>query len=225
MGGKTVIRLLTPLALLIAWHSHVQAEPFMGIMNDDRLTAVKAAYPNASYRDLNPAWLQPHQRLVEITGEGIPGVLALKMEHELQGKQRLLNEIESKLASGVTPSAIEQMLQPHLRKSITKLESSPPADPWTVAEIRWSPSGPVPVNSAIGRYGKPDKDSINEQFQRAIEWKRRAITAYVGDGERIGLFIFGFTPYDLVCKERWMKGETCNPDVIDKENAEKRLKR
>lgn len=190
------------LAFLIAGLTLVQsfayAESFMGINARSRIGSVQTLFPNAAIKDSKPAWLQPYQRLVEISGPGIDGTLAVKLEHEVEGTRALAKELAMQEAAKTLEPWQSSVLS-YLPDKLAKLEKFPPADPWEVKDIRWAPPTPIPVRAASTKYGAPDTNVADEQFRRTLGWSKRGITAYVDQNELVTLFVFTFTMREYAC--------------------------
>lgn len=184
-------------ALTICMHV-AHGEGFMGITAKSRLHDLKTQFPNATLTELKPVWLQPHQRLIQVSGIGINGTLAVKLEHEVEATRLLYVELAKRQADNSIESWQAELLQ-GLPEKVTNLQRNPPSDPWEVKDIRWEPPTPVPLRSALARYGKPDSNKSDEQFRRVVEWSSKGVTAYVDQREVISVFIYTFTLQDYLC--------------------------
>ncbi|MEK8034927.1 hypothetical protein AACH06_29275 [Ideonella sp. DXS29W] len=173
-------------------------EGFLGISAKSRLQDLKTQFPNATLTELEPVWLQPHQRLIQISGVGIDGSLAVKLEHEVEATRLLAVELAKRQADKSIESWQAELLQ-GLPEKVASLQRNPPSDPWEVKDIRWEPPTPVPLRSALARYGKPDSDKSDEQFRRVVEWSSKGVTAYVDQSEAISVFVYTFTLRDYLC--------------------------
>ena len=198
--------LLFAFLAAISWRAH--AESFMGINARSRMTSVQTQFPNAIFKDSKPAWLQPHERLVEISGPGIGGTLAIKLEHEVNGMRALAKELEV-LQARRALEPWQAYLLSDLPNMLAKLEESPPTDPWEVKDIRWAPPTPIPIRTTQAKYGPPDADAVDEQFRRTLTWSKRGITAYVGENDLITLLMYTFTPREYVCTRPNAPVEAC----------------
>jgi hypothetical protein len=178
------------------------------------MTNVRTLFPNANFKDLKPAWLPPHQRLVEISGSGIEGTLAMKLEHEVDGARALAKDLAMRQANRTLEPWQASVLS-YMPSGLAKLEESPPADPWEVKDIRWEPPTPISMRAAHTRYGTPDKDSVDEQFRRTLAWSKRGITAYVDQNELITLIVFTFTFRDYACSGPDAPVEVCKASEPD----------
>jgi hypothetical protein len=205
------MRIILVLAITLLSSSVATAERFLGTMPDERLSEFSSRYPNAKYEELRPAWLQPYQRLVQISGSGVEGVVAFKLEHEVDSLASQLKTLAIKQANRGTLTDNESWALANYPDRLSRLQKSPPPDPWEIKDVRWQPAVSVPLKSAIAKYGTPDKDELDEQFKRLIRWDRRGITAYVAADDTLQLIVFEFTIGDILCGPRWKKSEPCDP--------------
>ena len=195
------MNLLAAVILAALWTDVACAEEFLGIGPKSRLQDLRAQFPNARFGELKPAWLKPHQRLIDVAGVGIDGELAVKLEHEVEGTRLLAKEVAIRQARGVLEESQSFLLE-GMPERLERLERSPPADPWEVKEIRWQPPNPIPIKAASQRYGVPDSDKTDEQFRRVVEWEKRGVTGYVNNEDQVTLFIYSFTIRDYLCAMR-----------------------
>lgn len=184
----------------------------MEIGPKSRLQDIRTLFPNARITDLKPAWLKPHQRLIDIAGSGIDGQLTVKLEHEVEGTRLLAKELAIRQARGTLESWQAWLLE-GLPARVERLEATPPADPWEVKDIRWQPPTAVPLQAASRRYGTPDSDTTDEQFRRVVEWSKRGVTGYVNGAEQVELFIFSFTLRDYACTDLQTAPPACKEPV------------
>ena len=203
----TLFLMLTSLSVLNA-----QAERYLGISPNDRLTDVKRRLPNATYLESTPAWLQSHQRLIKLSGPGVEGVVGILFMHEADELASFLKQVAVKQANRGELSSLEAEALRTYPSKIDSLRASPPPDPWIVQEIRWQPSGVVLLKTLITRYGSPERDALNEQFQREVFWFGRGISADILDNESVQLLTFQFTFGDYLCSNSWKRGEECDPN-------------
>lgn len=206
---RCVLALLCCLASIGA----ARAEPFMGISYGHRLSDVKGLFPNAKVEDGKPAWLQPHQRITQFTGLGITGTLVVRMDHEVEALQRFVMRIASKQANGGTLTDTEAMYLRDIPPVIERKRADPPDDPWQVVEIRWVPESPIPMKALVSRYGPDFKDSVNEKFERSLEWATRGVEADMRD-DQATMLTFSFTAGEMVCADRKKAGEACDPLTV-----------
>lgn len=206
-------KLIVVAVLAGAWTTFLRAEGFLGIGPKTRLQDLRGQFPNARFTDLRPAWLKPHQRLIDIAGPGIDGELAVKLEHEVEGTRLLAKELATRQVRG-TLEYWQGFLLHDMPERIERLEASPPTDPWEVKDIRWQPVTPVSLKAASRRYGAPESDTTDEQFRRVIEWKKRGITGYANAEDQVTLLVFSFTVRDYVCAGREPVSPACaDPDL------------
>ena len=210
MLKKLKILLLLMLASLSV--QNVQAERYLGISPGDRLTDVKGRLPHAIYLESTPAWLQGHQHLIKLSGPGIEGVIGILFEHEADGLAAFLRQVAVKQANRGELSSFEAEALRTYPSKIESLRASPSPDPWIVQEIRWQPSGVVLLKTLVTRYGIPERDALNEQFQREVYWFGRGINANIQDNESVQLITFKFTIGDYLCSISWKRGEECDPN-------------
>jgi hypothetical protein len=200
------------------------AEGFMGIGPKSRLQDIRSLFPNARITDLKAAWLKPHQRLIDISGSGIDGQLAVKLEHEVEGTRLLAKELAIRQARGTLEDWQGRVLE-GLPARLERLEASPPVDPWEAKDIRWQPPNPVPLQAASRRYGAPESDTTDEQFRRVVEWSKRGVTGYVNSAEEVELFVFSFTLRDYVCADPDTAPSACKEAEIPAPVSSKPLRK
>lgn len=220
--NKLVSVVIVILTLLIS--GPAGAEAFMGINAKSRLEDVRSLFPNAKFVDLKPAWLQPHQRLIQIHGDGIPGTLAIQVENEVESTRILAKELAIRQANGQNEQWQSMVLE-GLPERIARLQSNPPMDPWEVKDIRWEPPAPITLKTTITRYGPAGSDKIDEQFRRVVEWPNRGIVAYVNQSEQVDLFTFSFTMMDYACVGANANLSACKTRPVENNNRQKPAKR
>lgn len=190
---------------------NAQAERYLGISPDDRLTDVKRRLPNATFQDSTPAWLQSYQRLIKLSGPGIDGMLGILFEHESDRLAAMLKQVAIKQANGGQLSRLEAEALQTYPTRIELMRASPSPDPWIVQEVRWQPQGVLLLKTLVSRYGPPERDALNEQFQREVFWPRRGISADIQNDESVQLLTFQFTISDHFCSIAWKRGDQCDP--------------
>lgn len=205
------MRFFIILSIALSVAPHVAAERFLGFSPGDRLTDAHKRYPNATFEEERPAWLQPYQRLIKITGSGIDGVVALKLEHEVDAIASTLKDLAVKNANRIPFTPRESLAFESLQRTIKRLRESPPPDPWEVKDIRWEPPKPIVLKALTGKYGSPEKDEQDEQFRRVLKWETRGVTAYLNGADVVQLLIFDFSLGDHLCASRWKQGDKCDP--------------
>jgi hypothetical protein len=183
----------------------------MGINARSRMANLQTLFPNAKFTDSKPAWLKPYQRLIEVSGPGIEGSLALKIEHEVEGSRVLAKELAVRQANK-TLEPWQGSLMPYLSNKLAEWENNPPADPWEVKDIRWAPPTPITIRAASSKYGQPESDGLDEQFHRILSWPKRGITAYVDVNDKITLFVFSFTTREYICADQDAPKACNSPD-------------
>jgi hypothetical protein len=209
-----IMRAVFILAAALLASGSALAERFMGIQPGDRLANIQALFPRAELEELKPAWLQPYQRLVQISGttsNGVSGIVAFKLEHEVDSMAALLRGIAGKQANRTDLSEAEAYILTYWPKRLEQLRSAPPADPWEVDDIRWVPPEPLLIKTAIAKYGPPNKDELDEQFRRVVKWETRGITAFVNKDDTISVIVFRFTLGDRLCATKWRASKECDP--------------
>ena len=68
------------IACLLAISSLAQAEVFYGIEFNDSFNEIKEKFPNATFVNVDAAWLKPSQSLISMTGSGIKSTVAMRFE-------------------------------------------------------------------------------------------------------------------------------------------------
>ncbi len=209
----TNMRSLLVIALLVA-PLLVHAERFMGVLPGDRLTNLRALFPRAEFEELKPVWLKPHERLIQITGNssnGIAGIVAFKLEHEVDALAAILRGVAEKQVNRIELSEMEAYALANWPERLARLRSNAPADPWEVDDIRWVPPDDLQIKTVIGKYGKPSSDELDEQFRRKVSWEKRGITAFVNKDDTINVIVFRFTIGDRFCASEWRASKECDP--------------
>ena len=204
-------QLLVAVIALLVSATPSYADQYFGVFPGAAVSDVRNLFPNAEFEELKPAWLKPYQRLVQIRGEGIDGVIAFLFEDELSVAKRESARLTEKKDRGERLSEEEKYILRSYEETIGKYLSEPNTEPWKVDDIRWQPNTPIALSKLITRYGKPDKEEIREDMQRVKIWKTRGITAFIEDNDIVGLIVYRFTFRDWVCASRWKRGDMCDP--------------
>lgn len=205
------MRLLFIFLIALSVVLPVAAERFLGFSPGDRLTDVRRRYPNANFEEKRAAWLQPYQRLVQINGPGIDGVVAIKLEHEVDALASKLKDLAVKQVNRIPLTGTEAWAFETFPRMLERLRENPPLDPWEVKDIRWEPPKSIVLKSITGKYGPPEKDELDEQFRRVLRWEERGITAYISEVDVVQVLIFDFSIGDIICASRWKQGSECDP--------------
>lgn len=68
------------IACLLAISPVAQAEVFYGIEFNDSFNEIKAKFPNATFVNVDAAWIKPSQSLISMTGGGIKSTVVMQFE-------------------------------------------------------------------------------------------------------------------------------------------------
>jgi hypothetical protein len=173
--------LLAAATIAGAYPASLRAEIYMGIRPFDTLGDVKNLFPNATFRDLKPAWATPENRLVGIKGAGISGEIIVLFYDPRPGDKEFLSK---------NPDSI-------LTETITKDAQRPDDQALQVEWVRWAPDGlGVPVTRLVSKYGAAfEKGYSDSDFSPFRRWKPQGVTAYLDDDEKSVVRVdFTFTP-------------------------------
>ena len=155
------------VACLLAIASVAQAEVFYGIEYMDTLADVKRKYPGAVFSRVRPAWLQPDQACVEMSGSGVSNKIVIIFEDIRPFFLSRLNY------GGDNP----------YENNLKKLLGQSDDDALTVAEVRLLYSPPIKIESFKRRYG-PNTCRETEDFRKLCDFPGRAITALLTPDEK-----------------------------------------
>lgn len=153
------------------------AEIYMGIRPFDTLADVKKLFPNATFKDLKPAWAKPSDRLMSISGPGISGtIIVLFYEHRMSDRGKSQH-----------PDL------PTINKMLGETDDVALEVEW----VRWSPISPgVPLARLVSKYGAVfEKGYDASDFQPFRQWKAAGVLAVLSDDEKTVIGVdFTFTP-------------------------------
>ena len=74
-------------AFLFSISSLAQAEVFYDLKFSDTFHEVRQKYPNATFTNINTAWLKPSQALISMTGAGIKSTVVMLFERIRTGSE------------------------------------------------------------------------------------------------------------------------------------------
>ena len=158
------------IACLLAISSVAQAEVFYGIEHGDTLGDVKKMYPSANYRKLSPAWLQPDQSLIAMSGFGLAHELIILFSD----MRPFFSEIKGHGGSDLN------------NWSFANIAAQPDSDALKVEQVRVRYTHSVKIDSFKQKYGKSTcKD--DDDFQKICVFPDRAITALLSEDGRFVL--------------------------------------
>lgn len=205
------IQFMQVLVLLLVT-STAYADKFFGIFPYATSSEVKSVYPNAIYSDIKPSWLKDDQKFISIHGSGIDGTISVIYSNELNRAKKDIQQYLDREASGESLGFVENEWKNFHSMAIKKYELNPSLDPWIVEQIRWSPSKEVKLATFIKRYGKPDREEIDDIMYRYKIWEKKYnIKAKVDDNNMIDVVVYGAIHGDYFCAIEWRNGKECNP--------------
>ncbi|MFM8899183.1 MAG: hypothetical protein ACKOF9_04435 [Burkholderiales bacterium] len=165
---------LAAILICVAVFSQESKSEILGrISYWDSFGNVKKLYPNASFTNLKPAWLQDGERLIQIDGQGIGAIYVIlfrDMSHWAKG--RLLRPLEE--GGGLS----EEVLQ--------RTALLPDEQALVVQSVRMVHPNPVPIERYKSKYGPPSC-SVDSDMMPICKWPSRALVASMSDD---GKFVF-----------------------------------
>jgi hypothetical protein len=159
---------LTAFLFCLAAFSHdTKSEILGGIPYWASLESVKKVYPNATFANMRPAWLQDGERLIKIDGQGL-GVsyVVLFWDRSLWAKGRLLRPLDEK----------ETMSEEVLQRTALLPEDQALVVQW----VRMIHPEPIPVERYKSKYGAPSC-SADSTMSLVCKWPSRALDALMSD--------------------------------------------
>lgn len=158
------------ILILLLTSFNVSAEIYNDIRPLDKLGDVKAKFPNAKIKQMNPAWLQPNDALYEFTGEGLSGSIIIKFTDMRAGYKKQLED---------------QSLSDSERELKTRLANRSDDDSYSIDWVRFLPASPFPIQRLLAKYGVPEKsDFSSDNYQPYRNWTKKGIVAYLTDNEK-----------------------------------------
>ena len=182
---------------LVLCASMAQAEIFMGIMPNDSIADIKRKFPNATFEDIRPAWLQDEDRLIKIEGGGLGGTIVVRATDDRAFWKYLFDSQDCNNAQKrETPDCIRWRY----------LATGNSDEFHYVESVKFIPIRELKAGTIIKRYGKPDEVDINETFTKYICWDV-GVCAIISDTEPLNDSVvsaveYRFTDSDM---EKWRK--------------------
>jgi hypothetical protein len=165
-----VILGLSPLAI---------CETYLGLNPNDSLTSIKEKFPNAIFSNINAAWLQPHERFMAMSGQGLVGTVYLKLGMTDATFRKKLEKLDAEIAMDPGPNSAERR---HLASIMRAALARPIDEQLGLDWLRWVPPSPIPMSRVQAKYGKPDTCDYDETtFSPYCKWNKKAIYANVSD--------------------------------------------
>jgi hypothetical protein len=191
------------IALLIS-ASLSSGEIYNGIGPLFKLADLKKHFPAAYFKEEKPAWAQEEDVMYSITGQGITGVIVVKLTNTKIWWKKLI-EVE-------TDDTKKQRYERFAERASDDLEVS-----W----VRWIPVNPIPVKRLITKYGKPEISDFDKvSYEPFKEWKSKGIQAFLSDdGKNVTRIDFNFTEKEII--EASMKSAGIASDVNNKSKRKK----
>lgn len=168
----------------------VAGETYRGI-GLDSLADLKAKFPGAQFRRMNPAWAQPSDVMYSITGAGMSGTIVVTFDDP----RPLWRERAEKESDDEHKKLLRQLADESDDEAIT------------VRWVRWIPQNPIPLARLIVKYGAPERSGFSdEDLEPYRTWAKKGVTAYLSDDEKHIIRIdFTFTLEELIAGygKRW----------------------
>lgn len=171
------VRLAASLLAMVCFSSY--AEVLQDIRYGTTLNKLKAQYPNAIYKVEKPAWLQPNEAFITVSGAGMSGQMKVAFNDSRPYWAAYTREDAIKLFNGISAGDIDEKVE-GLLSYAKQLSTSVDGEALTVDWVRWVPPAPIPLTKVSGRYGKP-RCMVNDIFENVCEWKSRALIATLDD--------------------------------------------
>lgn len=151
---KTVLKIIC-LATLLLTSTITNAEAYLGIAPGTDLASIRAKFPNATFTDLKPAWAPKTLRLYQMQGYGLGGIVVIKLDD----------------------------IRPILKESMN-LESIATGedDTYFVASgFRFIPDEPIKLDLLVKKYGHPEKQGVDKNFNKFVSWLSYGVSATLSD--------------------------------------------
>jgi hypothetical protein len=192
------------IALVIS-ASFANGEIYSGIGPLFKLADLKNHFPAANFTEEKPAWAQEEDVMYSITGQGITGVIVVKLTNT--------KIWWGKLIATETDDTKKQRYERFAERASDDLEVS-----W----VRWIPENPFPVKRLITKYGKPEISDFDKvSYEPFNEWKFKGIQAFLSDdGKNVTRIDFNFTEKEII--EANMKAAGIAPEANNKKTKRKK---
>lgn len=185
--------------------SVANGEIYNGIGPLFKLSDLRNKFPTADFKDEKPAWAQEEDVMYSITGNGLSGVIVVKLTNSKLWWKKVI-ETEAN-------ETRKQRYERFAEKASDELEVS-----W----VRWIPETPFPVTRLITKYGKPESSDFDQvSYEPFKEWKSRGIQAYLSDdGKNVTRIDFNFTDKEVI--EASMKASGIEPEVNNNKKSKRK---
>lgn len=165
------------IAFLLTISSAAHAEIFYGIEYADTLGDVKKKYPGAVFKNISPAWLQPEEKFMNMTGVGINNKISIIFSDSRPFFLSVSKNQSSELFRNISNTIANQSND----------------DALTVAEVRVTYKSPIKIGLFKKRYGASTCYE-NEEFVKICKFPDSALTAILtDDGNFVRIAISRFT--------------------------------
>lgn len=185
--------------------SFASGEIYNGIGPLFKLADLKNQFPAANFKEEKPAWAQEEDVMYSITGQGITGVIVVKLTNTKIWWKKLID--------AETDDTKKQRYEKFAESASDDLEVS-----W----VRWIPENPFPVKRLITKYAKPEISDFDKvSYEPFKEWKSKGIQAFLSnDGKNVTRIDFNFTEKEII--EASMKAAGIKPEVNNKKSKRKK---
>lgn len=155
------------------------SEIYKGIGPLDTLGDLKNKFPKASFNQLNPGWAKETDVMYQITGDGMSGIIIVKLYDERPHWKEYI-------ANNPSDNNLE---------FFKSLANQTDDEGITVEWVRWVPDSPIPLARFVSKYGKPEKSGFNdEDLQPFRHWEKRGLIGFLtDDGKNVSRVDFEFT--------------------------------
>jgi hypothetical protein len=183
MNSKLKMILNVALAVLAVLSGAARAETYLNFEAGETIRSARGKYPNALFSEVKVGWTQKNEKFIQMSGQGIVGVVYLKFSTSDEFYRTLRSQIVERLQSDpkADPDADQKMIQFYDDQLARPDEERMGLD-W----IRWVPDTRLPIERIEGKYGKPSKcDYETDTFKPYCSWKERGLTVGLSDDKRI----------------------------------------
>jgi hypothetical protein len=163
-------------------HLSALAETYLNFEAGETIRTAKTKYPNAHFSELKVGWTQHHEKFLEMSGQGIVGIVYLKFSNSDELYKTLRSQAADRLQSDpkVDIEAEQRMIQFYDEQL-----ARPDEDRMGLDWIRWVPDTRLPIERIEGKYGKPGRcDYESDSFKPFCTWKDRGLTVSLSDDKR-----------------------------------------
>lgn len=150
------------LVLFLAASGLACAEEILGIKPGTSLAALREQFPNATLVDQKPAWATRGQKLFELKGNGLGGIVMIKFDD----------------------------IRPALNAMLGESNTDPEDENFFIASgFRIVPANPLPLNALVEKYGKPEQTGVDSSYHQYVSWPSKGVSATLARNSQIVIVV------------------------------------